>query len=326
MAGSTKIVIELGVNHAGSLEDALGLLQAVSRSGADAITIQLYDPRSVSSDEKVVQLLESWKLPPEHEEEFARAAKASILDFGVAIADEVSLKRALKLEPSFLKTVSGDLTNLPLLKEIQATGIPHFLSSGGATLDEVERVMESLGTTEHLILMHTTVSHPTPPDRLRLGRIGDLRRAFPQNRVGYCDHSIDPGALPGACLAGAKVVMKYLTSNRENGVGDYRVAAEPSELGDLIASVRRADVLLGEGSAWSDEERTSVIGARKAAYTASAVRSGAEIGSTDIVFMRPGGDGISPLDWDALPAGTWAASLEAGTRVLPEHLRAAAGA
>jgi N,N'-diacetyllegionaminate synthase len=219
------VIAEIGVNHDGSAERALALVEIARAAGADAVKLQLFETgRLLGRDARLAEyqretgatdpfaMLAALELPAAEMEAVIARAHEGGLHAIVTIFSPDLVDAADRLPFDAYKTASPDIQNRPLIERLLATGKPLLLSTGAATLDEVERAAGWLGERPHLLL-HCVSSYPTPDERAALGGRIALERVLPR-ALGYSDHttSLDTGAL--AVAGGACLLEKHITYDR----------------------------------------------------------------------------------------------------------------
>jgi N-acetylneuraminate synthase/N,N'-diacetyllegionaminate synthase len=225
--------------------------------------------------------------------------------------EDVDLIEGLRLPG--VKIASPDLVNRPLLARAAMLGRPMLLSTGAATMEEVQRTVRWLSTWGVAFgLMHCVSSYPTPPDQANLGWIRDLASRFGV-AVGYSDHTTLTAAGAVAAAAGAVIVEKHITYDRGAAGPDHSASADPQEFARYVKLIREADALRGSTrKCVLDIERDVRAVSRQSLVLRRAVRHGEVIAAADVTVQRPG-TGISAAVLEdvvgrralrALPAGT----------------------
>ena len=247
------VVAEAGVNHEGSVDTALALVDAAADSGADAVKFQTYRTEAyiaASSTERFARM-KRFELSPEAFQKLAARAKARNILFLSTPLDEESVEVLDPLVPAF-KIASGDLTNLPLLSAIASKGKPIILSTGVATMAEIESALSTFRSAsqdgpleERVVLLHCISSYPAPPEEINLHSIPFMRRHF-KLRVGYSDHTLGTLACHAAVALGARVIEKHFTLSRANRVfRDHALSLEPHEMKTLVGEIHSIEKTLG---------------------------------------------------------------------------------
>lgn len=299
------IVSEIGAMYE-DMEGMKKLIKASKDAGANAVKIQTYCAETIAlpgaefefEDGSRMSQFEFFKRfeigREEHRILFAYAEEIGMTIFSTpSYYDDVDFLDELSV-PVF-KTGSDDLTNHPFLEYIARKGKPMIVSTGMATMGEVEEAVEAILATgnDQLILLHCTTSYPPEPKYANLNIIRTLQSAF-EVPVGYSDHV--PGVLPSVLAAsmGACVIEKHVTLDRSLKRPDYEVSLEPAELDLMVKDIRLIPILRGQGvkKVYPPEEKWR-INARKSLVAARDMKSGETLKREVIKIMRPG-HGIHP--------------------------------
>ncbi|MBV6285944.1 N-acetylneuraminate synthase [Pseudomonas sp. MAFF 301350] len=280
------IIAEAGVNHNGQRDLAFELVELAASAGADAVKFQTFDARKLASAtapkalyqqkttdaaESQLAMLQKLELPRAWHADLQAHAKAKGIEFISTAFDGDSLDFLCTLGIPFFKIPSGELTNGPLLWQFARTGKPLILSTGMATLSEVEQglaiIAHALANDQepvdldqvwrcwsdaqararllgHVTLLHCTSQYPTPLTEVNLRAMDTLQQAFGLE-VGYSDHT--QGLLiPVAAVArGARVIEKHFTLDRSMPGPDHKASLEPAELAEMVAQIRALEQALG---------------------------------------------------------------------------------
>lgn len=337
MSGNHVYVIaEAGVNHNGNRDLAFALVDAAADAGADAVKFQTFDAKKLASAsapkadyqkkttdsaESQLEMLIKLELPLEWHAELRDHARRRGIEFLSTAFDEDSLRFLVGLGISRLKIPSGELTNAPLLWRFVRTGKPLILSTGMATLAEVEQALaviaHALNTDEeprsaeailrawsqpecrarlrgHVMLLHCTSQYPTPFDQVNLRSMDTLQNAFGLE-VGYSDHTEGNLVSVAAVARGAKLIEKHFTLDRNMPGPDHKASLEPAELRQLVADIRALQNALGDGvkapqpSEWSTRQA-----ARQQVVAARAISAGSILTREDLTTARSG-HGLPPI-------------------------------
>lgn len=341
MTTHTLIIAEAGVNHDGSFDKALALVDAAADAGADVVKFQTfnakavagssakkagYQQRTTGATESQLTMLERLELPHSaHRALIARAAERSI-GFLSTPFDDPSLAFLLSLNLPRIKIGSGDLTNAPLLHAIARSGATLILSTGMATLGEVEEALgvlahgygqrndpagiasfraawrdpaARLALGRHVSLLHCTTEYPCPTGDVNLAAMATMRSAF-QLPVGYSDHTDGFEVSVAAVALGATIIEKHLTLDRKATGPDHAASLEPDDFKRMVSAIRNVEAALGDGvKAPKESEIRNVPVARKSLVAARALKAGETIGPADITAKRPGA-GRPPIDYWSL--------------------------
>lgn len=304
------VIAEAGVNHNGDLGLARQLVEVAASAGADAVKFQTfraerlvtagapkaaYQQRQTDAEEGQLGMLRRLELSREgHLELMALCRKLGILFLSTPFEEEsADLLEALGVEA--YKLPSGEITNLPLLAHVARKGRPLILSTGMASLGEVEAAVEAITAAGNpdLALLHCVSSYPTAPADANLRAMATLASAF-RRPVGYSDHT-EGIAIPLAAVAlGACILEKHFTLDRTLPGPDQQVSLEPDELRALVAGIRQVEAALGDGlkRPAACEINTAAV-ARKSLVAAVDIPEGAVLTAASIAIKRPG-TGLAP--------------------------------
>ena len=258
------IVAEAGVNHNGSVELAKKLIDAAKDAGADAVKFQTwkteniiledvelaeYQKANIESKESQFELLKKMELPYEWHFELKEYAERLGLIFFSTMEDRESVDFLIKeLKIPLIKVGSGDLTNYLLLKYTARFGIPMVLSTGMATLGEIDEAVRTIFNegNDSIILLQCTTQYPCPYEDVNLRAMLSLKEAF-KTIVGFSDHSLGIECAVAAVALGAKYIEKHFTLDRNLPGPDHKASLEPEEFKRMVDAIRNTEKALGDG-------------------------------------------------------------------------------
>ncbi|UCG32624.1 MAG: N-acetylneuraminate synthase family protein [Phycisphaerales bacterium] len=308
------VVAEAGVNHDGSEEQALKLVDSARLAGADAVKFQVFSAdrlvspgtptaayqRGAAQAADQGELLARLELDQDTYGRIAQHCRAIGIEFLATPFDPLDLEFLLTLDVPAIKIASTDLTNRPLVGAAFASGLPVLLSTGTAVGREIDRAVAWYRRAESsapLVLLHCVSSYPTPPEEANLRAIETLGRRYGLP-VGYSDHttSAETGAL--ALAAGARVIEKHLTLDRTLPGPDHATSLEPDALADYVARIRQAEAMMGSGRLCCAEIEKDVrrVG-RRSIVAKCDIAAGQTLTSEVLTVKRPSG-GIDPGRFD----------------------------
>lgn len=312
----TLIIAEAGVNHNGDVELAKRLIDAAADAGADLVKFQTfvaerlatqsapkaeYQTRMTDEVQSQFVMLRQLELTAEMHKTLIAYCRSRNIGFFSTGFDVESLDYLASLGAERFKIPSGEITNLPYLRHVGAFGKPVFLSTGMATLGEIEaalEVLEASGTPRtHITVLHCNTEYPTPMQDVNLCAMFRIRDTFGV-AVGYSDHT--PGfEVPIAAVAlGATVIEKHLTLDRNLPGPDHKASLEPDEFTVMVRAIRNIELAMGDGiKRPSPSETKNKPIARKSLVAARAISAGDLFTSENVTVKRPG-TGISPMRWD----------------------------
>lgn len=314
----TIIIAEAGVNHNGDYSMACRMVRAAKEAGADYVKFQTAVPELViAACAPKAEYQKDTTGEAESQLEMCRAIHLPLSDYkrlkaecdrvGIGFVstpfDLVSIDCLAPLGMDFWKIPSGEITNLPYLRKIGARGEPVVMSTGMATLDEVEaavRILEEAGTPRNLVtLLHCTTQYPAPDASVNLKAMDSLA-SLGCAAVGYSDHTVGITATLAAVARGAAVVEKHFTLDRNLPGPDHKASLEPDELAALVRETRRIEAMLGNGAKEvADAEKSNIEVARKSIIAARPIAAGEILTEDNLTVKRPG-NGISPMLWDSV--------------------------
>lgn len=313
---STLIIAEAGVNHNGSLDMACRLVDVAADAGADLVKFQTfsaarlvtrsaskaaYQQQTTGISESQHDMLHRLELSREmHEVLIAHCVMRGVRFFSTGF-DEASVSMLADLGLDRFKIPSGEITNLPYLRFIGRYGKDVFLSTGMATLGEVEAaisILESSGTPRSRItVLHCNTEYPTPMTDVNLRAMIAMRDAFGV-AVGYSDHTAGIEVATAAVALGATVIEKHFTLDRSQPGPDHQASLEPDELKALVIAVRNIEQALGDGiKRPTPSEVKNRAMARKSIVAGRPIRAGEQLTEENLSVKRPGA-GLSPMHWD----------------------------
>ena len=310
-AGSPCFVIaEAGVNHNGSPDLAVKLVDAAAEAGADAVKFQTfradqlaspnapkawYQRDTADSGESQLEMLRRLELPREAYRQLRDHAQRQGIVFLSTPFDEGSAALLDELGVPAFKTSSGDLTNLPLLRFIARAGKPMLVSTGMATLEEVCEAIAAIRSEglETIALLQCTSAYPADPRDANLRVIDVMRQEFGLP-VGYSDHTTGLETAIAAVALGACVIEKHLTVSRSLPGPDHAASLDPGAFARLVADVRLVEAALGDGrKVPSERERETATVARKSLVAARDIAAGEKLTPALVAIQRPG-NGLPP--------------------------------
>lgn len=308
------IIAEAGVNHNGSLDLACKLVDKAWEAGADVVKFQTakvenlvsvhaekaeYQKISTGTGESQLEMLKKLLLSYEDFVLLKKHCDRKGIQFLSTPFDLDSIHFLEKLGCGFWKVPSGEITNYPYLLEIAGTGKPVIMSTGMASMKEVEEAVELLrrGGCSDLKLLHCTTEYPAPYKDVNLKAMLVLKERFGVE-VGYSDHT--PGIeIPVAAAAlGACVIEKHFTLDRNMEGPDHKASLEPGELAAMVQAVRNVETAMGNGEKVpSQAEIQNITAARKSIVAKRNIRQG-EIFTTENITTKRPGNGITPMLWN----------------------------
>ena len=316
MTPKTLIIAEAGVNHNGDMALAKQLIDVAADAGADLVKFQTFNAdRQVTqaaakanyqlqqTDQAETQhaMLRRLELSEAmHHDLITHCATRGIGFFSTGF-DIPSLDLLRGLGQTLFKIPSGEITNLPYLRHVGRWGGPLILSTGMATLGDIEAALAVLvrsGTALSAItVLHCTTEYPTPMVDVNLRAMLGIQAALGV-AVGYSDHTPGIEVATAAVALGATVIEKHFTLSRSLPGPDHQASLEPAELSAMVRAIRNIEIALGDGvKRISDSEAKNRSIVRKSLVASRAIRQGERFSADNLTAKRPG-SGLSPMLWD----------------------------
>ncbi|MDP2870399.1 N-acetylneuraminate synthase [Methyloversatilis sp.] len=338
------IIAEAGVNHNGSEDNALRLVDAAVAAGADIVKFQTFKAERLvtraakkaayqetqTGEGDQYSMLKALELDEDAHARIARHCAEQGIEFLSTGFDEASTDFLLSLGIRRLKLPSGELTNAPFVRFLASKGLPLIVSTGMATLDEVAQAVDWVRDArqaagqdapliEVLTLLHCTSNYPTPLTDVNLLAMRTLQDRFGLP-VGYSDHTAGIFVAPLARTLGARVFEKHFTLDRSMPGPDHAASLEPAELARMISAIRDTELILGDGfKAPTGPELEVRVAARRSVTLAGDVQAGQQLRAEDLTLMRPG-NGIPPAELDSVVGCTVIRSMHAGDTLRREDI------
>jgi len=331
------VIAEAGVNHNGSLEMALALVDAARAAGADAVKFQTFRAadvvtpqaatadyqRSNTGETNQFDMIRKLELDEAAHEHIARHARQVGIEFFSTPFSQDAVDMLVRLGVQRIKLPSGEVTNKPLLQSAARTGLPLLLSSGMATLDELQTAIRWIDEArraaghapvapDNLSLFHCTSAYPAPANALNLRAIVTMAQATGLP-VGYSDHSQGVEAALAAVALGATAIEKHLTLDNALPGPDHLASSNPEAFRRMVDGIRTVEQMLGDGIKRPQQvELNTRDVARRSVVVVRDLRKGHRLAAGDLALRRPG-TGIAPVDWDDVVGATLAHDVAAHT-------------
>jgi N-acetylneuraminate synthase len=324
------VIAEMSGNHNQSLELALAIVDAAADAGAHALKIQTYtadtmtldisegeffidDESSLWHGRSLYELYQEAHTPWDwHEPIFARARERGIIPFSTPF-DETAVDLLEELDVPCYKIASFENTYLPLIRRVAATGKPLIISTGMASVGELEETVSAARDVgcRDLILLKCTSTYPATPENTNIRTIPHLRDLF-QCEVGLSDHTMGVGVAVASVALGATVVEKHFTIARADGGVDSAFSLEPPELAALVTETERAWRSLGRVHYGPTAAEAGSVKHRRSIYVARSLAAGDVLTRDNLRCIRPGA-GLATKHYDALLGRRVNQAVERGT-------------
>jgi len=330
------LIAELSGNHGGKLENALAMIDAAAKAGADAIKLQTYtaDTLTIQHDSPAFVIQDGlWKgrtlydlyqeahTPWEwHPALFQRAHELGIPLFSSPF-DSTAVDFLEKLECPAYKIASFEIIDIPLIRKVAETGKPIIISTGMASLDEIDEAVDcvnSIAGHGPLFLLHCTSGYPTPVTEARVRNIPFLHRRY-NLPIGLSDHSTNNTVAISAVALGACIIEKHFIISREKGGVDAKFSLEPEEFRQLADDCKQAWNALGDVDFGLSASESIHQANRRSLYAVRDIQAGKEITGDNVRSIRPGG-GLHPKHLDTIIGKKAAHDIARGTPIKWEDI------
>ena len=330
------VIAEAGVNHNGQRELAHRLVDLAAEAGVDAVKFQTfkaerlvtpqapkanYQAQTTGGGESQLDMLKKLEISAELHVELMEHCQQRHIQFLSTPFEEESVDLLVRLGAKALKIPSGEITNLPLLHHVAAQGLPTILSTGMASLGEVDQAVSAFRTGGEvpLALLHCVSNYPADPADCNLRAMHTLETAF-EVPVGFSDHTLGIEIALGAVAVGACIIEKHFTVDRHLPGPDHPASIEPGELAELVRGIRKVESALGTGRKGraSSEQNTADV-ARKSIVAVQDIAAGEALSAGKLALRRPGtGLPSTMLPW--VTGRTPRHAIAAGTLITLEML------
>ncbi|MFY0543169.1 pseudaminic acid synthase [Brevibacillus sp. H7] len=311
------IIAEMSGNHNQSLERALEIVEAAAKAGAHALKIQTYtadtmtidyqkgeffinDPNSLWKGKSLYELYQEAYTPWEwHKPIFDRCRELGMIGFSTPF-DESAVDFLESLDVPLYKIASFENIDIPLIRRVARTGKPIIISTGMATIAEIDEAVRAAREEgcEDLVLLKCTSTYPASPENSNLLTIPHMRQLF-DVEVGLSDHTMGVGVAVASVALGATVIEKHFTLRRADGGVDSAFSLEPEEFHSLVVETERAWQGLGRVSYGPTEKEKNSLVFRRSLYVVEDVKAGEPLTKQNLRAIRPG-HGLPPKYYDVL--------------------------
>ncbi|WP_458700351.1 N-acetylneuraminate synthase family protein [Sulfurospirillum sp. 1307] len=302
------IIAEIGSNHNNDFDIALEMIDKAKEAGVDAVKFQTFKaenhyskftPKHSQHKKNIHELIKELEIDRNWHKKLKNYCDKIGIDFFTSPCDFESIDEMLKLEVPFLKVASFDLTDLKLIEYMAKTKIPLILSTGLATLSDIENAVNTSkkAGNDNIALLQCTSLYPAPAKLSNLNAMKTMQLAF-DCVIGYSDHTIGDHIPIAAVTLGAKIIEKHYTLDRTMKGPDHSFAIEPNELKDMVKKIRDIEVSLGDGlKNGPREEEKENFSLRRSIIATRDLKKGEIITQEDLIIKRPG-YGIEPKFYD----------------------------
>lgn len=332
------IIAEMSGNHNQSLERALEIVEAAAKTGAHALKIQTYTADTITLDvdtpeflikdggniwngRRLYDLYDEAHTPWEwHKSIFDRAKELGMIAFSTPF-DETAVDFLEELDVPLYKIASFENTDLPLIKKVAATGKPMIVSTGMATLaelDELVRTAKDAGCKD-LVLLKCTSTYPATPENTNISTISHMKQLFENVQIGLSDHTMGIGVAVASVALGATVIEKHFTLNRADGGVDSAFSMEPAEMKMLVDETERAWLAMGKVTYGPTEKEKASLKFRRSIYVSKDIEAGEAFSRNNIKIVRPG-YGLEPKYYENILGKIASKSIPKGTPLSYQNL------
>lgn len=316
MKNKVFIIAEAGVNHNGDINIAKRLVDVAVLAGADAVKFQTfkadrlasrqapkaaYQNETTDRDETQHEMLRKLELTEDMHIELLKYCKEKNILFLSTPFDIESVKMLVELGINIIKIPSGEITNLPYLREVARQKKKVILSTGMSNMQEVKEAVDILrqNGAEDITALHCNTQYPTPMEDVNLRAMISMKDEL-KLPVGYSDHTHGIAVPIAAVAMGATVIEKHFTLDKTMEGPDHKASLEPEELTAMVKSIRNIEKALGDGNkniTESEKDNLSIV--RKSIVAACRIEKGELLTEKNLTVKRPG-NGISPMKWDEI--------------------------
>lgn len=316
MKKKTIIIAEAGVNHNGDLGIAKKLVDIASNSGADYVKFQTFKAETIVSkiatkakyqidtvlnkNETQYEMLKKLELSEDDHFKLFEYCNSKKIKFLSTAFDLEGLDFLNDLGIDLMKIPSGEITNFQYLKKIASFNKPIVLSTGMASLSEIEKALNVLRTTKNsnseITVLHCNTAYPTPMHDVNLHAMINIKDKFGVN-VGYSDHTLGIEVSIASVALGAEIIEKHITLDKNLEGPDHKSSLNPNEFKQMVKSIRNIDIACsGSGiKTVTESEKVNKLHSRKSIHLKNSLSKGDVIKESDLIMLRPG-DGISPME------------------------------
>lgn len=330
------IIAELSANHNGSLETALKTITAMKEAGADAIKLQTYTPDTITLDcdnemftisqgtlwdkRKFSDLYAEAMTPWEWHEQLFNHAKNLGMEAFSSPFDPSAVDFLSRLEVPAYKIASFEITDIPLIEYTAAKGKPIIISTGIATLSDIEEALEACrrSRNDQITLLKCTSAYPAALEEMNLLTISDMQKRFGVT-VGLSDHTMSLSAPVAAVALGARVIEKHFILDRGMGGADSAFSLEPAEFRAMVDAVRDTEKLMGKVTYELSAKSLKSREFSRSLFVAEDVKAGEIVTEHNVRSVRPG-FGMAPKNFPAVLGKHFVSDTPKGTPLAWEHI------
>lgn len=331
----TYIIAEMSANHAGSLQRAKEIIRAAKDAGADCIKLQTYTPDTLTIDcdneyfhidngtwagENLYQLYRKAYTPWEWQAELKVEAEKAGIDFLSTPFDKSAVDFLEDIGVEFYKIASFELVDIPLIEYVASKGKPIIMSTGMATLGEIDDAVRAVRSknNEKLVLLRCASAYPAITDEMNLRTMVNMSETF-QVPVGLSDHSMGSIGAVTAVALGASVIEKHFCLSREIDNPDASFSMNPDEFKQMVTDIRQAEKAIGTVKYGASKQEESSVVFRRSIFCVEDIKKGEQITEKNIRIIRPG-YGLKPKFYPEVMGQTALQDIKRGTPLKMEMI------
>ena len=329
------VVAEMSANHGGDFDRAVAVVRAAADAGADAVKLQTYTPDTLTLDcqsplfriqgtpwsgRTLYDLYQEASMPWEWQPRLSRVADELGLTLFSTAFDATSVAFLEEMGVPAYKIASFELVDVPLLRRVAQTGKPVILSTGMATMEEIDEAVRTVRNSgaEGVALLHCTSAYPAPADQMNLRCVAELARVF-GCPVGLSDHTLEPAVPVAAVALGASIIEKHLTLSRAEPGCDAAFSLEPGEFKEMVRAVRAAHGALGGATKGPSPAEAESRRFRRSLFVVEDIQAGEPLTHENTRSIRPA-NGLHPRHQSELLGRKARQNLPRGTPLDWDHV------
>ena len=309
-AHAPYVIAEIGINHEGDYAKAVRMVDDAARAGCECVKFQSHviedemifnNVVPANAKESIWDIMKRCAFSEEQERELKRYVESKGMFYLCTPFSRAAAVRLAKLGVDAYKIGSGECNNYPLIRHIAGYGKPVILSTGMNNIESISKAVAILKEARvPFALLHTTSMYPTPYNKVRLGALTELARAFPGTVTGLSDHSVGNYTCFASVSLGASILEKHFTSDKSWPGPDIQVSIDPGELGELIRGSAAIHQALGGSKTILPEEQPTIDFAYACVVSLKDIAAGERLSADNIWVKRPGTGEIKAIDYERL--------------------------
>jgi N-acetylneuraminate synthase len=330
----TYIIAELSANHHQSFDRAVEIIHLAHQAGADAVKLQTYTAETLTLDSdqphfriqqgtvwdgtRLFDLYQKAYTPWHWQPELKKIANQFGMDLFSSPFDETAVDFLETMKVPAYKIASFEIVDTGLLRKVALTGKPVIVSTGMASIDEIERAVRTLADNgcDEVALLKCTSAYPSPVEAMNLKTIPDLAFRF-QIPIGLSDHTLQSQTAVVSVAMGASIVEKHLTDSRDEEGPDSSFSLEPSEFAEMVQAIRTSEKTIGAVHYGPTESDHKNLAFRRSLFAVRDIQAGEPFTPDNVKSIRPG-QGLEPRYIDEILESKAAEAIPRGT---PLHWR-----